>query len=504
MKTNSVRSTLLRIVAAAFQALNFWTVVVAVGGLALHIESALGAEPLIPADVSLAPSDMTQTSWNEDLLPAHQPDPSEAQAALEARVAALEQALNGTHTASAEEPLPAGAEAVRDKCQQQEVIVKPTYKWRGRLYIDGVTYDDDNATAAFFGKDRENEFGFDTARIGVQGDIYENIRYVFEVEFEGTETDFKDVFAEAHDMPIGSIRAGHFKEPISLEELTSSRFITFMKRSYATETFAPSRDFGVEAYNSVDACDNATWFLGTFRNDSDDSPDGRATQRSDNGDWTADFRFAWLPYYDEPTEGRYLVHLGGSYSYRNSGNLAEWETVGDIGNQGPIGVGALANSRTWNQIGTEFAVVWGPFSVQSEYYQAFFDSGEQYNGAYVQASYFLTGENRGYEKEAKAFGRVHPFEPAFWIDTCEGACCGRGAWEIAAGYSYVDLRDGEDIEPGVQERAFVDGFDFGVNWYLNPYSRMMFDYNHEITKFVDAGTPNSNANIFGVRWQIDW
>jgi phosphate-selective porin len=75
---------------------------------------------------------------------------------------------------------------------------------------------------------------------------------------------------------------------------------------------------------------------------------------------------------------------------------------------------------------------------------------------------------------------------------------------LAAGYSYVNLRDGEDIDPGVLERAFVDGFAFGVNWYLNPYSRMMFDYNHEVTDFVDAGTPDSNANLFGVRWQIDW
>ena len=473
-----------------------WTLLACTAG-----GSASGAES---ADVAFAPSNMILSSWDDEVVAAREPVATETELALAARVAALEKTLNGLQTAAAEEPLPAGEGVLRDECEQLDVIVKPTYKWRGRLFIDGISYDDDNDTAAFFGVDRENEFGFDTARIGVQGDIYENIRYVLEVEFEGTEVDFKDAFAEAHDLPIGNIRAGHFKEPIGLEELTSSRFITFMKRSYATETFAPARNFGVMAYDSVDPCDNASWFVGTFRNNSDDSPTGIATSRDDRGDWTADARFAWLPYYDEPSDGRYLVHLGGSYSYRNSLEPAEFETVGYVGNQGPIGVGALADSRTWNQIGAEFAVVWGAFSVQSEYFQAFVASGEQYNGAYVQTSYFLTGENRGYEKEAKAFYRVTPFEPAFWVDTCRGACCGRGAWELAAGYSYVNLRDGEDIDPGVQERAFVDGFAFGVNWYLNPYSRMMFDYNHEVTDFVDAGTPNSNANVFGVRWQIDW
>jgi hypothetical protein len=32
----------------------------------------------------------------------------------------------------------------------------------------------------------------------------------------------------------------------------------------------------------------------------------------------------------------------------------------------------------------------------------------------------------------------------------------------------------------------------------------MFDYNLESTDFVDAGTPDSTANIFGIRWQVDW
>ena len=33
---------------------------------------------------------------------------------------------------------------------------------------------------------------------------------------------------------------------------------------------------------------------------------------------------------------------------------------------------------------------------------------------------------------------------------------------------------------------------------------MYFDYEHEMVNFVDAGVPTSNANIFGIRWQVDW
>jgi phosphate-selective porin OprO/OprP len=428
--------------------------------------------------------------------------PGEASGSLDQRVAALERTLRQLESREEEEV----ADLPNPRTPLQIAIVeKPTHKLRGRIYTDGIMYDDDDDIVALFGTDRENEFGFDTVRLGVQGDIYENIRYMLEVEFEGTEVDFKDVFMEMHSMPvIGTVRAGHFKEPIGLEELTSSRFDTFMEQSYATLAFAPGRNYGVMIYNDLDPCQDATWFLGAFRHNSDDSPDAIATSSDDRNDWSLASRIAWLPYYDEPSDGRYLTHLGASYSYRNSIDDAEFETGAWVGNQPPIGVGAMAESDTWNQIGLEGAVVWGALSVQSEYFHAFVTSGENYHGAYIQVSYFLTGENRGYNKGAKAFDRVHPFEPAFWIDTCQGYCCGRGAWEIASGFSYVNLRDGEDIAPLDQERALVDGFIFGVNWYLNPYSRVMLNYNYEVTDFVDAGTPDSNANIFGVRWQVDW
>lgn len=456
---------------------------------------------------SHSPEFLAQTSWDDQGVVPTSSTPTEREAALAARVDALERYVRGldvTNT-SMQEGLPAGASAAEAACKEVPIKTGPSWRWRGRIFIDGITYDDDDDVSDFFGVDRENEFGFDTARIGVQGDIYENIKYVLEVEFEGTEVDFKDVFAEMHSLPvIGNFRAGHFKEPIGLEELTSSRFDTFMEQSYATATFAPSRNYGGMIYNHLDACQDATWFFGAFRHESDDSPNGIATQRDDRNDWSVSSRFAWLPYYDEPSEGRYLVHLGGSHSYRNAAAAATFETGTYVGNQDPIGVGALAENDDWNQFGLEAALVWGALSFQSEYYHAFVTSGEEYHGAYAQVSYFLTGEYRGYDKAAKAFNRVHPLEPMFWVETCEGCCCGMGAMELTAGYSYVDLEDGDDIAAVDQERAFVDGYVVGLNWYLNPYSRIMFNYNRESTDFVNGGTPDGDANIFGVRWAVDW
>ena len=457
---------------------------------------------------------VTETSWfDEDSVLADKAAAQTEEMPLADRVAALEKYISDQE-AAAEEPVP----AVQDSCKQIEIITKPFFTPGGRLYFDGVTYDDDDATAAFFGTDRNNEFGIRTFRLSGKGNIYENLEYSIEVELRGTDISYKDIYMQQTALPvIGNFRAGHFKEPIGLEEFGSDKFGTFMEKTLATSTFCPSRNFGVMMYNRLDACDDATWFAGLFRSDSPDVPVSTGLERDDRNDWSFSTRLAWLPYYDEPSNGRYLVHVGGSYSYRNSfdqfGNqntaavnqngLVEFSPKSWVGTQGPIGVGAEGNSDEWNVLASEFLVIWGSVSFQAEYFHNVMTSGEEYNGAYAFVSYFLTGENRAYKKDTKVTDRTIPFEPAFWIDTCKGMCCGRGAWELATGYSYVDLEDGHDIT-ATRQRAFVDAYIVGLNWYHNPWSRIQINYEHEMTDFVAGATPDSAADIFGVRWAIDW
>jgi phosphate-selective porin OprO/OprP len=281
-------------------------------------------------------------------------------------------------------------------------------------------------------------------------------------------------------------------------------------------------------WDTTDECQDTSWFAGLFRADSPDSPTNTALWRSDNNDWCFDTRLAWLPYYDEPSSGRYLVHLGGSYSFRHVGaltptatynqnvaystlnGLAEFSTGSWVGSQGPIGFGAEADTNQWNQLDLEFLVIWGALSVQSEYFQLLMNSGEQYNGGYAFVSYFLTGEHRAYRKDLKTIDRAQPFEPFFLVNTAGGTSCGLGAWELALGYSWVNLNDGHDTvatTPATsanRRRGFNNAVNVGVNWYQNAWSRMYFDYELELVNFVDPGVPNSTASIFGIRWQVDW
>ncbi len=61
-------------------------------------------------------------------------------------------------------------------------------------------------------------------------------------DFAGGDADFKDVYVGLKKLPgVGTLKVGHFKEAFGLEELTSSKYITFIERSLPTEAFAPSR-----------------------------------------------------------------------------------------------------------------------------------------------------------------------------------------------------------------------------------------------------------------------
>ena len=137
----------------------------------------------------------------------------------------------------------------------------------------------------------------------------------------------------------------------------------------------------------------------------------------------------------------------------------------------------------------EVALVLGPLSLQAEYYRAFVDASapgvgsRDFAGFYLLASYFLTGESRRYDTSRAAFGRVAPRSNF----DMQG---GRGAWELALRYSRMDLDDGS-VSGGQ-----LDDVTFGLNWYLNPNVRTMFNY---VRSDLDGV---GQTNIFETRFQV--
>ena len=411
-------------------------------------------------------------------------------------------------------------QAVLDKeaAAKKKAAGAPSLKVGGRVFADWYGYDQDAASMAQIG-DQANGFRFETVRLSASGSAFHVVDYKIEFDFAGTQQGgatgttlahthtvatlqaptFKDVYITVKELPVlGHVKVGHYKEPFSLDQLTSSRFITFMERSLA-DVFSPKRNVGVMAYDHTES-ENMTWGIGAFISETGDEP---PIFRNDNGGTAMTMRYTWLPWYDEATEGRGLLHLGTAYSYRDiaDGTVAfSQRPEADLGSS-VVGTGTITGVPAYQLVGLEAAFVYGPFRVESEYMKAFVQrsgfADPEFDGAYLQVSYFLTGEQRNYRRSAGSFSdRVKPFENFFRVRDEDGYTqMGKGAWEVAYRLSYLDL-NGAGVTGGD-----VTDHTFAVNWYLNPYTRLIFNYvNSDLRRFGVTG----NMHIVETRFQIDF
>ena len=415
---------------------------------------------------------------------------SSADGDLAGRVAKLEEALK-----KAED------KAAADK---KKTAGKPSVNVGGRVQIDMAGFQQNDISKEQSGN-INNGVEFRRARIALSGDAFDVVEYKAEFDFAtptnaaptspGTNsyTDqvaFKDVYIGIKELPLaGNFRVGHFKEPFGLDQLTSSRSITFMERSLGDEgAIVPGRNMGMMVGNTFDD-EHGTWATGWFVSRQVETP---PLWQNDNGGSAMTMRYTYLPWYDEATEGRGLWHVGAAYSYRDTPDgyiAASARPECHLAN-------SVIGSSSWNLhaidqqlFGAETAVVYGPFSAQAEYFGSWINrSGAlddvNFNGAYVAFSYFLTGEHRPYNRKSGAFDRVKPFENFFRVRAEDGCCyTGKGAWELAYRYSYLDLMDSLTT---TEKAGRCGDHTIGVNWYLNPYTRVMADYVYSSVDRVNA------------------
>ncbi len=132
---------------------------------------------------------------------------------------------------------------------------------------------------------------------------------------------------------------------------------------------------------------------------------------------------------------------------------------------------------------------------------------EVLEGYYGYGSYFLTGESRKYKASTGAWDRITPSRN-FDMNG------GWGAWEVAAGYDYLNLKDGT-VNGGRAQTAKI-----GLNWYPNSHVRLMANYVHVLnidTAPTASGTTvvnqpgarsqafnNTNPDMLQFRAQVDF
>jgi phosphate-selective porin OprO/OprP len=400
----------------------------------------------------------------------------------------------------------------------------------GVFQADGVAFHQDDANRAppaaggvgFI----EDGADFRRARLAAKAALADNMTTFFQLDFAapGRPT-FTDVWVDWTDLPwLGNVRVGHWKQPFSLEVVSSFRYTTFMERSSLFQAFTPFRHLGVGAYNHTSDL-MTTWAVSYFRSGQDQFGGSLSTV---GGNALAG-RLTRLASYDE-SEGRFYFHLGGSYFLNvPPRHSIAFRSIPEIfvGEQAPNGVGTAGfavpgvfngtpffiNTGTLTDVvhvhtfGLEALWVRGPLSVQAEAMAALVERPDvataALDGAYIQLGYFLTGEHRPYDRVNGAIDRVRPFEDFFLVHTDHGLARGWGAWELALRLSHIDLNDG-DISGGI-----MNNLTFGMNWYCNPYCKVVFNYVHSWRESVPAGAlpaiaASSEANAFAVRTQMDF
>lgn len=366
------------------------------------------------------------------------------------------------------------------------------YKFRigGRIHYDVSFFDpdDDTRTAVETGTNRiEDGSQIRRARINFSGEVGERVDWMTAIDFGGGSTNFRDVYVGASDFFFGDIRAGQYREPYSLEQLTSSNNVTFIERSLM-DSLVPGRNAGVMIFNQP-LEERMTWSIGAFRTGSDNGEVSRG-----DGEWSATARLTGLPFWGK--EGRRYVHLGLAGSFRNPTDDAVTISVRPEANLAPPYL-QLTNlpADDFGLVGAEAAWVLGPFSLQGEYslasVEAPSDAGSDadFSAWYAQASWFLTGESRPYRKAAGCFDAVKPENSAF---AKEG---GSGAWEVATRWSSIDLDDGS-VDGGE-----LGDWTVGLNWYLNPNTRLMANYIlSDLSPAGDLSDGMTNTLLFRVQF----
>lgn len=410
----------------------------------------------------------------------------------------------------------------------------PTAQLTGVFQADAVWFSQDDASVADYG---EIPSGVDIRRFRLagKGKITEHTNYMMQVDFgfSGRPT-IQDLFFEHTDVPIlGNVRIGQWKQPFSLEVVSSFRYTTFMERSVLFIPFTPFRHVGVGFYDVSEEQD-MTWAASFFAAGQDQF--GGSTSLS--GGYASAERVTWLPHWD--CNGREYLHLGmGHYFSAPNNHSVNFRTqpesfVGVNGSQpgtSGSGVSGALNGTPpfvstgnlhvdcFNVIGAEFLWVNNQFSLQSETMVNFVNTRDQVGnasfeqsndgvailpGTYIQAGYFLTDDYRPYDRKSGAIDRVIPKRSFSFCKDCTPG--GWGAWEVAARFSYLDLNDsqGTNVRGGT-----IADYTVGLNWYTTPYTKVVFNYIHSVSQPGTVtgpilATEKASTDILMTRFQVDF
>jgi phosphate-selective porin OprO/OprP len=288
----------------------------------------------------------------------------------------------------------------------------------------------------------------------------------FDKGFETEEQDSVSFFDYRLDIPLfknANLSIGNQKEPISMERLMSMIQLPMQERAAVSDAFMPSRNFGI-VVSGASSNQRMTWAGGLF------NPwVSSAGSISDNPTQLIG-RMTWLPFMSDDESN--LFHLGVGLRHSSTEKGAHYVSEPEF-NKSPSFVDTdLIDANDSMLINLEASWRKGPLWLSAEYNDTTVDSptyGDlDFDGYFIAASWILTGEMRSYNKKNGILGPVPVAKSVY-----QG---GKGAWELGARWSSVNLSD------GLVDGGDMDILSLGVNWWLSPIFNVNMNY-----RFVTLG-----------------
>ena len=337
----------------------------------------------------------------------------------------------------------------------------------GRIHFDSYAFDRDIASVT-------GTTEFRRARLTLGGKAF-GWDYKMEQDFAaGTNLDgLRDLYIAKAALG-GKVTIGHFKPYRSMEELTSSNEILMMERPFASATgLFNGRQFQ-QGVGYQKAGDNYTVGFTAFNL--------RSTAGARNEGMGASGRVTYAPINNDNN----TLHFGGwaSAENLNKGSPNLTAVANYAGRRGPsqtIGTVTGASGDDVTSFGLEAAGSFGPLFFQGEFANATFGAplgGDQdLQTWYLQGSWLLNGGHKAYKSATGVFASPKVVD--------------KGLWELTARYDTIENKDVANLE--------ATSWILGVNYYVNPNMRVMFNYTSGDNEFTGDETGQ-----YAVRAQFAW
>ncbi len=180
------------------------------------------------------------------------------------------------------------------------------FKLGGRVQLQADSFNDSMNLIDGDGKTGSDLY-FRRARVYISGDVYKD--WAYKIQFNVVDSksgggSVEDLYIKWKRYGLANITMGKHKEPFSLEELTSSKYVTSIERSPINSFFAEGRNLGLSLSGATDFWG---YGIGVFDNGNDD-----------NG--AQEFAYTGRVFLSPINRERALLHLGVGMSHRNAPN----------------------------------------------------------------------------------------------------------------------------------------------------------------------------------------